>query len=200
MTYRRARSLQSLHEQINSAYPGRDTASDGWIGDTRHSRRRSDHNPDENGIVHAIDVDEDNTVGDQKVGRDLWAWLLRVKPDWVKYAIYEGEIVSSYPHPDRGDPWNPGPYSGWNPHDKHVHISVYDDQPFSGPRFSRGEVMADNWIDDRYPDWVHDNESAKKMVKAVFTKYTDPSEPLGEMRLLNAVAIFLRLIRFALKG
>ena len=49
----------TLRNQINEAFPGRDKASDGWIGDAAHQARVSDHNPDRRGIVHAIDVDED---------------------------------------------------------------------------------------------------------------------------------------------
>ncbi len=34
-----------LREQVDDAFPDRDRTSDGWIGDKRHSARKSDHNP-----------------------------------------------------------------------------------------------------------------------------------------------------------
>ncbi len=48
-----------LREQFDDSFPDRDRTSDGWIGDTRHAARKSDHNPDEQGWVRAIDVDKD---------------------------------------------------------------------------------------------------------------------------------------------
>ncbi len=51
-------SLARLRTEFNQLNPGRDKASDGWIGDAEHQANpTSDHNPDERGAVHAIDVD-----------------------------------------------------------------------------------------------------------------------------------------------
>lgn len=178
MRYRRARSLTTLLGYIDEAYPHRDTTSDGWIGDTSHSRRVSDHNPDENGVVHAIDVDEDDRVGDEIVGKALWAWLLSEKPAFVKYAIYEGQIVSSYPA--RGEaPWTPRPYSGSNAHRSHVHVSVRDDRPFSGQKFTRPNkeravAEKDSWL-AKWPEWAH------KAAKKYATKNTDPKKKVVDM-------------------
>lgn len=210
MAYRRVRSLQAVHEQVNRAFPNRDKASDGWIGDTSHSARKSDHNPDSNGLVHAIDVDEDDKVGDQVVGRLLWQWVQETKPDWFKYGIYEanedwGGIISSYSHPD-GPKWKPRKYSGWNPHNKHMHLSAKDDRPFSGVPFDqwiKDKTMPDdNWIDDRYPDWVHaeGNEKVKELIKEVFTKDTDPREAMHTFSVLRWMLILYRVVRFALKS
>jgi len=46
-----------LRDQIDTWFPDRRTASDGWYGDSRHATRKSDHNPDANGWVRAIDID-----------------------------------------------------------------------------------------------------------------------------------------------
>ena len=59
MKPRLSKSAIQLREQIDDAFPGRDRTSDGWIGDTRHAARKSDHNPDAQGWVRAIDVDRD---------------------------------------------------------------------------------------------------------------------------------------------
>jgi hypothetical protein len=110
MTYYLAPSLVKLRDQIDSRWPKRDKASDGWIGDASHQATKSDHNPDyaNGGIVRAIDVDED--------GIDTAVVLEAVLHDpRVSYVIYEGRIWG-------GTRWRP--YTGLNAHEKHIHISL----------------------------------------------------------------------------
>jgi hypothetical protein len=57
---RLSKSAIQLREQIDDAFPGRDRTSDGWIGDTRHAARKSDHNPDAH-LSFTIKGDEDST-------------------------------------------------------------------------------------------------------------------------------------------
>ena len=46
-----------LRDQIDTWFPDRSTKSpEGWLGDSRHSARKSDHNPDANGWVRAVDI------------------------------------------------------------------------------------------------------------------------------------------------
>ena len=54
-----SRAAIQLREQIDDSFPDRDRASDGWLGDSRHPARVSDHNPDGQGWVRAIDIDAD---------------------------------------------------------------------------------------------------------------------------------------------
>ncbi len=110
---------QQLREQIDDSFPDRDRKSDGWIGDAKHSNRKSDHNPDKaNGIVRAIDVDKDLDSRS-----DTGAYLadqIRIcaKHDKrIKYVIYSGKIASVKSF------WRWRTYSGINRHDKHIHIS-----------------------------------------------------------------------------
>jgi hypothetical protein len=42
-------------------FPERSKESDGSIGNAEHSARQSDHNPDQFGIVRAIDITNDPT-------------------------------------------------------------------------------------------------------------------------------------------
>ena len=113
---------QQLRLQIDDSYPDRDRTSDGWIGDTRHSARPSDHNPDAEGIVRAIDIDRDLSG---KAKPDLMPDLanqirLFAKSDPSKriaYIIFAGKIAS----PRMG--WRFRKYSGINAHDHHCHIS-----------------------------------------------------------------------------
>lgn len=108
-----ADSLIALGNEINARWPGRDTASDGAIGDASHQARASDHNPDYSagGVVRAIDVDNDGinvqellnaTIGDARV--------------W--YVIWDHHIYS------RTYGWAKRPYDGTDPHTGHLHISI----------------------------------------------------------------------------
>ncbi len=51
MKVKLSKAAIQLREQIDDSFPDRDRASDGWIGDTRHAARKSDHNPDEQGCI-----------------------------------------------------------------------------------------------------------------------------------------------------
>jgi len=117
MSYYLAPALVALRAQINATYPGRDRTSDGWIGDTSHAARKSDHNPDwaAGGIVRAIDVDEDGIPAASLVSAII-------ADPRVAYVIYEGRIWENpSAFPGRGY-WRP--YSGINPHNHHFHVSV----------------------------------------------------------------------------
>ncbi len=117
----------TLRRQINRRWPGRDKRSDGWIGDSSHSSRTSDHNPDWSdevspGVVRALDVDED-LLGPEWADPECAARLadqLRQAGRFdgrLRYVIFEGRITSGV----RAWEWHP--YRGPNPHNLHVHVS-----------------------------------------------------------------------------
>ncbi len=115
MTWRLAKSLETLRKQINEAAPKRVKTSDGTIGDAAHSSRASDHNP-VGGVVHAIDITHDPQNG---VNCNLIATALKGSGDpRIKYVIWNKFIWN----PDVSPDWRP--YSGANPHNKHIHVSV----------------------------------------------------------------------------
>lgn len=121
MTWRLARSLETLRDEINAAAPTRSKASDGTVGDLSHSARASDHNPNGAGVVRAMDVTDDVPTFSADDLATTVAGLLGVHPALGSgaYVIRNSRIVST----DRLDEgWRP--YSGSNPHDKHVHVSV----------------------------------------------------------------------------
>lgn len=102
--------------QADQLWPNRSRASDGTIGDPAHSARSSDHNPDDQGWVRAVDL-----THDPENGPDAHAWVREVaarRDPRVKYLISNQEI------------WNPGvsmewrAYTGPNPHTRHVHLSI----------------------------------------------------------------------------
>ena len=125
--WRAAKSLEVLRYQINSAYPGRNKASDGLIGDTAHAATKSEHNPDANGVVRALDITHDPAHG-VDCGRILDA-IIASRDSRVLYVIWNKRICSAVKQP-----WVWRPYTGSNPHTKHFHMSVverpsvYDDE------------------------------------------------------------------------
>lgn len=121
MTPRLCKAGQQLRLQVDDSYPDRDRTSDGWIGDTRHQARPSDHNPDAEGIVRAIDIDRDLSG---KAKPDLMPDLadqLRLcakrGDKRISYIIFDGRIASSK------KAWAWRTYTGSNKHNHHCHIS-----------------------------------------------------------------------------
>lgn len=127
MAWRLARSLTTLRAQVDALYPGRSRVSDGSIGDAAHASRSSDHNPWVKireggrtvGIVTGLDLTHDPDDG---MDSYALAETLRVAAAGgegrVKYIISNGRIASAV------KAWVWRVYSGKNPHDHHVHISV----------------------------------------------------------------------------
>jgi hypothetical protein len=121
MNPRLCKAGQQLRLQVDDSYPDRDKSSDGWLGDTSHKARRSDHNPDAKGIVRAIDIDRDLSG---KAKPDLMPYLadqIRVcakrGDKRISYIIFAGRIASSRMG------WRWRKYRGINPHNTHCHIS-----------------------------------------------------------------------------
>ena len=120
MKPRLCKAATQLREQFDDCFSDRDRTSDGWIGDSRHSARKSDHNPDEQGWVRAIDVDRDLSG---KAKPDLMPdvadqlRLLAKSDKRISYIIFAGKIASS----KKGWAWRT--YEGINKHDHHCHIS-----------------------------------------------------------------------------
>lgn len=125
--WRVAKSLDVLLAEVNARAPKRSKASDGSIGDAAHAARTSDHNPWVHdaagvGVVRARDFTHDPAGG---LDAD---WLAAQVADQLgkhpalgsgAYVIRSRRIIST----DRlREGWRP--YSGSNPHEHHVHVSV----------------------------------------------------------------------------
>ena len=112
---------QQLREQFDDCFSDRDRTSDGWIGDSRHSARKSDHNPDGEGWVRAIDIDRDLS-GKPKPDlmpdiADQIRLAAKAGDKRISYIIFDGKIASSK------KAWAFRPYLGINKHYHHCHIS-----------------------------------------------------------------------------
>lgn len=112
---------QQLREQFDDCYSDRDRKSDGWLGDARHAARSSDHNPDSQGIVRAIDIDRDlSGVSKPDLMPDVADQIrlcAKAGDKRIAYVIFDGRIASS----KKGWAWRP--YTGSNKHNHHCHIS-----------------------------------------------------------------------------
>ena len=141
----------TLRNQINKRWPKRDKRSDGWIGDAAHQARKSDHNPDIWGWVHAIDVDHNmgpagpaRQGGDAQRLADQLIQLAREGKDMgrLKYVIYNNKIASGT-YKNQFWTWRPG---NWG-HTQHIHVSFNsvaknNGQKFDLPIFKEKDVPA----------------------------------------------------------
>jgi hypothetical protein len=116
MAWRLAESLVVLRNQIDAMAPRRSKASDGTIGDAAHGSRCSRHNPNDFGVVTALDITHDPARG-----CDIHAIADHVRrfphPE-LSYLISLGRIAG------RSTGWAWHRYTGSNPHNIHVHFGV----------------------------------------------------------------------------
>ncbi|WP_434616451.1 DNA/RNA non-specific endonuclease [Azospirillum sp. B2RO_4] len=128
-SWRVAKSLLVLREQVNAQAPDRNKGSDGTIGDAAHASRNSDHNPwvtdGAAGVVTAMDITHDPRGGCDAGA--LAAAIVASKDDRVKYVIWDRRIAN-HATIDGQPAWAWRPYTGANPHNKHVHISVLSEK------------------------------------------------------------------------
>lgn len=127
MSWRVAKCLDQLLKEINASAPYRNKASDGSIGDADHQNTNSDHNPWCCGwVVTARDFTHDPGGGFDSYAYAEWQrkrckgeLLINGEREYrVKYIISNRKICSPT------DNWAWRSYSGDNPHDHHVHVSV----------------------------------------------------------------------------
>ena len=129
---RLSNAAEQLRSEINTKYPNRDKRSDGWIGDTAHNARKSDHNPDKQGWVRAIDIDSDLVKGSSK---ESWLLAEQIKTiafkgdKRISYVIHQHRIASPLKN------WAWRVYKGSNPHVSHLHISFTQAGDLNGKVF-----------------------------------------------------------------
>lgn len=164
-----APSLATLRGEIDKRYPTRDRTSDGTIGDSAHAARKSDHNPDPDGEVRALDVDRDIAKGFQ--ARDLAERIVASRDPRISYIISKGQIVSGIGGPS---PWVWRTYTGPNGHFEHAHFSVR-----KGPALSLNPKA---WL------WMVPPEAEP------FPKSVTPEKPKGDVSKIVQVPGLVRPI------
>ena len=109
-----------LREQIDDDFGSRSRKSDGWVADSRHiAKGNSDHIPDANGIVRAIDITAE--LNDHPEA--IYALVEKIRKcakrgdKRIKYVIFDGRIASPILN------WKWRKYKGSNPHRSHFHCS-----------------------------------------------------------------------------
>lgn len=168
------KSLVSLRTEFNSTFPKRKKASDGWIGDAKHARTESKHNPDRRGLVHAIDVTAD--LGDGTPMMNVIDVILDRHRSGADRRLTE--IIFC---PPGGEPtiwtarrgWKGKTYTGPNRHDKHAHFSA-DDEPAL-------EASAKAWhLEDAMALSAQDKTELRQMMREEIAKVVtldgDPGE------------------------
>lgn len=176
MAWRPAKSLIVLRDQINAMAPNRKKTSDGILGDAAHRARKSEHNPDANGVVRALDITHDPAHGVD--AGQIADQLRRSRDPRILYVISNRRIASP-----PGWAWRS--YGGTNPHTMHFHTSVvasaakYDDtRPWTiKPGISAGEQVFSRPILRRGSTRVTDVKVLQRLLKitanGVFDKVTE---------------------------
>lgn len=142
MTWRVARALDVLLDELNVQAPDRNRLSDGGIGDAAHATRDSDHNPwvkvNGVGVVRARDFTHDPPGGlDCQQLADRLADMIRARAHpalgYGAYIIWGARIFSAA---RVNEGWRD--YYGSNPHERHLHLSVaLDPIGFDSPQLWR---------------------------------------------------------------
>lgn len=124
------RGLLKLRAQIDAKAPNRRKGFDGFKGDTDHASRVSDHNPESPPPPGNPDnqIDAGDYTHDPGNDADMGEVSERIRLSRdrrVRYVIFNRRIFRSYAR--NGVPaWTWTEYTGANPHDKHMHVSVND--------------------------------------------------------------------------
>jgi hypothetical protein len=138
-----SKAAKQLREQFDDTFPDRDRLSDGWIGDTRHQAKPSDHNPDANGWVRAIDIDRDLYKGGKPDNMGDLVDQIRLackskSEKRISYIIFDGRICSPILN------WKWRKYTGANKHTKHAHFSFKKEADNDGAFFQIPMLGASN--------------------------------------------------------
>lgn len=158
MAWRLAKSLEVLTAEIKAKAP-RTTVYN--IGDPDHQARSSDHNPNDAGVVCAIDVMPGGGLDLGEVAEDV---RQRRHPAG-KYVIYQDRIASA----SRGWEWRD--HAGEYHEHVHVSVGVGPDGESTGPYDN-----TEPWLGD---DMNADQSRKLDNVERILTTWSDGRKPFG---------------------
>lgn len=191
--WRAAESLLTLRRQLNAAYPNRSKASDGLIGDDAHAEdKTSDHNPDSNGVVAALDVTHDPSKG---LDIAVLSEALRTARDYrIKYVIANKKIFGPFSN------WQWQNYIGDNPHEKHMHVSVnrviYDDaREWNINAGGNMNGVTKEELTQVYKDMDKTNKSNAKLIDDLYKRLDQANKDIATLRKEhNSEDLFRRFV------
>lgn len=176
-------ALTAFRAAVNEAYPRRDEGSDGDIGDEHH-KPPSDHLEDADGSVDAWDMDVELN-GRLREYEDDVEHLKAVfqAHEASRYWIHDGQIAT------RANGWRRDPYTGANPHDRHVHWNSRQShenstKPWEVERMPTAEEIAAAVWAHRHKNPVTDQEQSKGTV----IQYMDAVHDQKERTVLAGIA------------
>lgn len=109
-------ALAQLDKQLKAEHPG---ITIGWIADQHHSSN-SEHQPDPDGTVDALDPMLGPHYSWEDAHRDVNA-LVKSRDKRIWYIIWDGKIISS-----QVNPWIWRTYTGTDKHTNHFHICTVE--------------------------------------------------------------------------
>jgi hypothetical protein len=181
-------ALDELRNQLNEAFPNRDKASDGSIGDYAHSIENSDHNPDDTGQgnagwdsdpdtkqeVRARDFDNnlnDPDVSAEEVVQHLLKYCRNGTFWWIRYIIYN----KRWWHKDSN--FVQKPYTGASPHTEHFHVS--NDHTQSADQVTGCNYRLDELV-------ALSDDDINKIAAAVITKFRNTADDLSDTERIRS--------------
>jgi hypothetical protein len=120
--WRVAKSIIVLETEVDTRWPSRQHQSDGTIGDAAHRARISQHNPDHEGIVRALDITSDPN---EPHG---WTVLNLIKDDpRIRY------VIARNPADNLDYIYQDGTFERYTrmSHASHCHVSIVADDAFA---------------------------------------------------------------------
>lgn len=117
-----APAIRQLLKQVNAGWPNRTRASDGTLGDAAHNARCKGTDAASGLCDHTLGRALDITL-DQERGPHLDTLAeAMLKDPRVRYVIWKSRIANPS---IAGGAWRP--YTGSNPHTRHLHVSVLEE-------------------------------------------------------------------------